>query len=69
MKIINKEIKECENTDGTKTYVLDLEYTHRWETWKILIKDYKEEFYEEYLQELRKQVRNLYTEQKIKREA
>ena len=66
MKIINKEVKACENKDGTFTNVLDIEYTHKWESWRILIKDYNPELDEEYFKELRKQVRNLYTQEKLK---
>ena len=66
MKIINREVKACENTDGTFTNVLDMEYTHRWETGRILIRDYNEDLNIEYIKELRVQVRNNYNLQKIK---
>lgn len=68
MIIIKKEVKECDDIDWTKTIVLDLEYTHKWETWKILIKDYKEEFYDDYLKQLRIKVRNAFNEQKMKKD-
>lgn len=69
MKVRKKEIKQCENSDGTSTLVLDLEYTHKWETGKVLIKDYKEEFYKSYLKEIRKEVTALYISEKLKQEA
>lgn len=66
MKVINREVKSCEQKDWTFTNVLDIEYTHKWETGRVLIKDYIPELEKEYLLELRKQVRNLYNEQKLK---
>lgn len=69
MKITNKEIKQCDTKEGNITDVLEIEYTHRGETWKILIRDYNPELEDEYFQELRKQVRELYTKQKLKLEA
>ena len=66
MKVINKEIKECDEKDWTKVTVLDLQYTHRWEEWRILIRDYSDDFYDDILKQLRKAVRNNYTEQKLK---
>ena len=69
MKIIKKEIKECEFTDSKKTTVLDLTYSHMGEQWRILIKDYKEDTYKDILKQLRVKVRNLYVEQKLKSEA
>lgn len=60
MKITSKEIRDCTNPDNSKTQVLELFYTHKWEIWKVHIKDYKEEYYELYIKALRKEVRNLY---------
>ena len=59
MKITSKKIKECEYK-WSKTMVLDLEYTHKWETWKILVKDYDDNNFAEILKALRVQVRNTY---------
>lgn len=66
MKIINREVKACENTDWTFTNVLEINYSHKWETGKILIRDYNPELEKEYLKELRKQVSNLYVQEKMK---
>lgn len=66
MKIINREIKRCDNNDWTFIDVLDIEYTHKWESGRILIKDYNPELEDEYMKELRIKVRNHYTEQKLK---
>jgi len=66
MKIKSKEIRECEHTDWKKTEVLEIQYTHRWKTGLIRIKDYDETLEEEYIKELRKAVRNLYAEQQLK---
>ena len=66
MKIISKEVKACENTDGTFTNVLDLNYTHKGESGKVLIRDYNPDLEMEYFKELRIQVRNHYNLQKIK---
>lgn len=60
MKIKSKEIKDCENPDGTRTSVLDLQYTYKWETWRVLIKDYDDKFYSKILKQLRQEVRNYY---------
>lgn len=60
MKVKNKEIKECTNPDNSKTTVLDLEYSHKWETWKILVKDYDDKFYNVILKQLRKEVKKHY---------
>jgi hypothetical protein len=60
MKITSKEVKECEMPDGTKTNVLDLEYTHKWVTWRILVKDYDDETYDYVLKQLRVKVREYF---------
>ena len=59
MKITSKKIKECEYK-WNKTMVLDLDYTYKWETWKILIKDYDDNNFKEILKALRFQIRNNY---------
>lgn len=59
MKITSKKIRECEYK-WEKTIVLDLEYTHKWETWKIFVKDYDDNNFKEILKELRIQVNNTY---------
>lgn len=60
MKIKNKQIKDCENPDWTKTIVLDLEYTHKWKVWRILVKDYDDKFYEVILKQLRKEIKKYF---------
>ena len=60
MKIKSKEIKECENTDWSKTIVLDLQYTHKWETWRVLVKDYHDSDYPNILKQLRVKVQEHY---------
>lgn len=60
MKITSKEIKECEMPDWTKTNVLDLEYTHKWTKWRILVKDYNDDFYDYILKQLRVKVREYF---------
>lgn len=64
MKVIKKQIKDCEFTNGKPTKVLDLEYSHRWEKWRILVKDYDDNHYKKTLKELRKEVRKAYENQK-----
>jgi hypothetical protein len=56
MKVRKKEVRLCENMDGTKTNVLVLEYTHRRKKGRILVKDYNDEYYSYVLKQLRKEV-------------
>ena len=60
MKITSKEVKECEMPDGSKTMVLDLVYTHKWTTWRILVKDYNDETYNYILKQLRVKVKEYF---------
>lgn len=60
MKIRNEEIKVCDTKEGCKTDVLEINYTHKGLSWKILIRDYKEELYPEIIKELRKEVTKAY---------
>lgn len=61
MRIISKEVKECEMANNwTKTTVLDLNYTHRGKKWRILVKDYNDDTYEYVLKQLRVKVRENY---------
>jgi len=46
--------------DWTKTNVLDLEYTHKWTAWRILVKDYNDDFYDYILKQLRVKVREYF---------
>jgi len=69
MKIRNREVKACENTDGTFTNVLDIQYTHKGKTGRVLIKEYNPDLEDEYIKELRKEVSNLYVQEKLKSEA
>ncbi len=61
MKIIRKTVKNCNETDWKEVKVLELEYSHMWERWTILIRDYEEEKYDEILKQLRIEVRKAYT--------
>lgn len=59
MKILEKNVRKCEFSDGRKTTVLELIYTHRSkEKKRILVKDYDDEHYEKILKLVRKEVRN-----------
>lgn len=63
MKILKKEVKECENKDWSKTMVLDLEYSHKGYKGRILVKDYKEENFEEMKKTFTKEVKKVYAKQ------
>ena len=67
MKIISKKVKECEFTDSKKTKVLDIKYTHRGETGRILIQDYDSTLEDEYIKELRVKVRDAYKNFQVKK--
>jgi len=43
--------------DGTKNTVLDLVYTHKWNEWRILVKDYDDKYFDVILKQLRVKVR------------
>jgi hypothetical protein len=60
MKITSKEIRDCTNPDNTKTQVLELFYTHKWEKGRILVKDYDDSNFDVILKALRIEVRNQY---------
>jgi len=60
MKVINKEIRECESTAWEPITVLILEYTHRKKRGRIMIREYDDKDYDEILKRLRKEVRELY---------
>lgn len=60
MKIISKEVKDCENPNWTTTKVLEVNYTHKWLSWKILIKDFIEEDEENVLKQLHSKVKEAY---------
>jgi len=68
MKITEKNIKEVELETWKMNTVLELLYTHRWEEWKILIRDYieDEKGYKKILKQLRVAVRENYDAYKIK---
>lgn len=40
IKIISQELKECENSDWSKTQVLEVFYKIWKDTWRFLLKDY-----------------------------
>ena len=65
MKVISKEIKDCEETNWDKVQVLDLKYTHKGETGRVLIHDYDDVNYKEILKRLRVEVKNHYANQKV----
>ncbi len=60
MKILKKEIRKCEETSWEKTTVLELEYSHRKEKWRILVRDYDDSTYSYILKQLRIKVREAY---------
>ncbi len=60
MKVKSKEVKECEMPNGDKTMVLDLMYTHKGETGRVLVKDYDDSFYSTILKQVRKEVIRAY---------
>jgi hypothetical protein len=64
MKIISKEIKECENTDSTKTIVLDITYSHKGEKWRLLVKDFEEKNEKKIIKQLRKKVQEYFLTKK-----
>lgn len=65
MKVIKKKVKTCEETDGTKIKVLDLQYSHRWEKGQILVRDYEDSMYSYILKQLRVKVRDNYNNYKV----
>lgn len=60
MKVLKKEVKICEETSWEKVKVLDLQYSHRWEKGRILVRDYKDSSYNFILKQLRKEVKKNY---------
>ena len=66
MKIISKEVKDCEETNGDKLKVLDLKYSHRGKQWRVLIHDYDDVNYDAILTKLRVEVRDLYNKTQAK---
>jgi len=70
MKITEKNIREVEVESWDKINVLELLYTHRWEDWKILIRDYieDEKGYKAILKQLRVAVRENYNKFKLEAE-
>ena len=60
MKIIKKEIKNCEFTDWIKTIVLDIIYKYKWKEWRILVKDFIESDEKNILKQLRVKVKENY---------
>ena len=65
MKVIKKEVKTCEETDGTKIKVLDLQYSHRGEKGQIFVRDYNDSMYSYILKQLRVKVRDNYNNYKV----
>jgi len=63
MKILSKVVKECDTETG-KTLVLELNYSHKRKKWKVLIRDYNDEYYEYILKQLRKEVKEAYDKYK-----
>ena len=60
MKILKKNIRECEMPDWTKTMVLELDYSHKKFTGKIIVKDYNDINYHKILKQLRPEVVKAY---------
>ena len=68
MKILNQEIKECEFTTWVKTKVLDLEFSHKkLKRGRILIKDFGWELTPKMLKEIRAEIRESYSNWKLKK--
>ena len=67
MKILNKEIRICE-FEWKENRILILKYTHKWEKWEIQVMDYFDDdnTYNYIVKQLRIQVTNLYTQEKLK---
>lgn len=70
MKVIKKEIRDC-TFEWKENKVLIINYTHRWEKWEVMFKDYwhlvdDERAYNYILKQLRIQVKNLYAQEKLK---
>ena len=63
MKILSKVVKECDTETG-KTIVLELGYSYKKKKWKVLIRDYNDEYYEYILKQLRKEVKEVYDKYK-----
>lgn len=61
MKVTKKTIRECDTQDG-KTIVLELEYTHKWYNWKLLVRDYNDKNYKHILKQLKKEVISYFNE-------
>ncbi|PHQ78854.1 MAG: hypothetical protein COB66_08065 [Coxiella sp. (in: Bacteria)] len=66
MKILHREVKACENCDGTFTNVLILKYSHMRKFGSIQIRDYEPLNEKEDLKAIRKAVRELYEKEKEK---
>ena len=55
MKVITKEVRECEE-EGGKTLVLILDYTHKGKEWRVMVKDYNDNTYEYVLKQLKQAI-------------
>lgn len=70
MRVTKKRIRNCK-FEGIDNKVLEIEYSHEWETWMLQIKDFghianDKEAYKYIIKQLRKQVTNLYIQEKMK---
>lgn len=67
MKILNKEVRVCE-FEWKENKILILKYSHKWENWEIQVMDYfdDDKTYNHIVKQLRKQVTNLYAQEKMK---
>lgn len=68
VKIVKEEIRECTNSDWTKTDVLELYYTIGKETGRVLLKDYNAESPEDhklYLDQIISKIHEQYNNYKI----
>lgn len=66
MKILKKEVKDCEDTASNKMKVLDLHYSHKGKEWRILVRDFIEDDFKNVLKQLRVAVRNSYNKENWK---
>ena len=65
MKILKKEIRRCENSEGKEEIVLHIEYSHYRKKWEVQIRDYghlvdDEDAYNHIVKQLRQKVSNHY---------
>lgn len=69
MKILSKQIKECEETNWTKTTVLDLVFSYKHRKWRVLIRDYfnDNKTYAHIIKNLKEEIVKAYREWRLKK--